>query len=820
MLKLICVVFVSLSPLCCGKLNDRLPENASKEIISATDKLQRDYPFEPVPFTAVHFNDVFWSPRMEINRTVTIPYAFEKCKDSKRFYNFERAAKRLAGEQLDDTQPPGLTFDDTDPYKVLEGASFGLSVKYDADMDAYLDKIIELIASAQEPDGYLYTARTMQPYPPHDWAGNKRWVNVKNLSHELYNMGHLYEAAVAHYHATGKVNLLDVAIKNADLLCETFGPGKNEDAPGHQIIEMGLVRLYRVTGNEKYLNLAKFFLDTRGPNDGEYSQAHKKVIDQDEAIGHAVRATYMYCGMADVAAIKGEQTYIDALSKIWENTVTKKMYITGGIGSTSHGEAFGKNYQLPNMSAYCETCAAIGNVYWNHRMFLLHGESKYIDVMERVLYNGLISGISIEGKDFFYPNPLESRGQHKRSPWFGCACCPGNIARFLASVPGYAYARKDDKIYVNLFVGSTARIDMDGEIVQINQHTRYPWDGDIKMTILPEKDVDFTLCVRIPGWAGNMPVPGDLYGYQNKVKEFATLKLNGKMVALKLIDGYVHLSRKWEQGDTVELNLPMPIRKVIANEKVQADKNRFSIERGPVVYCIEGVDQSGGRVRNLFVSPEAKLATAYNSNLLGGVQVITGDAFLAGRKADSGEAQIKKTVAFTAVPYCVWCNRGANEMVVWLPTKIEDTVLAPRRTIASQSKVTTSKGTGSLSNMINQIEPKDSSDKENGMFHWWPKKGTQEWVQFDFDKPTILSSIEVYWLDDTGSGQCRVPQNWKLMYKNGSQWSQVIDGNGFAVEKDMFNRTSFAKITTNSVRLEVQFQEGWSGGVLEVKFDD
>lgn len=783
-------------------------------------QLQQDYPYQPVPFTDVHFRDRFWAPRIETNRAVTIPYAFEKCEESKRFYNFERAARRLRGEELTDLSPPGLTFDDTDPYKVLEGASFGLAVKYDPEMDAYLDEVIALIASAQEPDGYLFTARTMKPDPPHRWSGPERWSKVKELSHELYNMGHLYEAAVAHYQATGKRSLLNVAIRTADLLCETFGPGKNEDAPGHQIVEMGLVKLYRVTGEAKYLDLAKFFLDTRGPGDGEYSQAHKKVVDQEEAVGHAVRATYMYCGMADVAAIKNKQAYVNALKKIWENVVGKKLYITGGIGATSHGEAFGPNYVLPNMSAYCETCAAIGNVYWNQRMFLLHGESKYIDVLERSLYNGLISGISLEGKDFFYPNPLESKGQHNRSPWFGCACCPGNIARFLASVPGYAYAKKDGMIYANLYAAGTAEIDLDGNEVTIEQRTRYPWNGDVQMTVSPEKEARFTLCVRIPGWAMNRPVPSDLYRYDDnhpQAPEIA-LKVNGRAVPLKLTDGYVRLSRQWKRGDRIELTLPMPIRKVRAHEKVKADRHRFAIERGPIVYCLEGADHPQGQVRNLIVSPEVELATAYRPDMLGGIQVITGKAAAVGLHETTDKRMIRQEIDFTAIPYYAWCNRGANEMVVWLPTRMEDAAVKPRPTIASQSRVKASRGTGRPESMVDQIKPQSSDDKRNEFYHWWPRKGTLEWVEFAFDEPATISSVEVYWLDDTGSGECRVPKKWRLLYRDGSEWKPVDDGNGYATEKDMFNRTSFAEVTTSAVRMDVQMQKNWSGGILEVRF--
>jgi DUF1680 family protein len=469
----------------------------------------RDYPVKPVPFTAVHFNDAFWAPRIEINRTVTIPFAFQKDEETGRVYNFERAAAALKGEELKDKKPPGYPFDDTDVYKVIEGAAYTLSVHPDPKLDAYLDGLIAKIAAAQEPDGYLYTTRTIDSVHPHPWAGTKRWELEKVDSHELYNLGHLYEAAVAHYQATSKRSLLDVALKSADLLTRTFGPGKLAIWPGHQITEMGLVKLYRVTGNERYLDLAKFMLDVRGP-DGDkgagrqYNQSHKKVVEQTEAVGHAVRATYMYSGMADVAALTGDTAYLNAIDQIWENVDGKKLSITGGIGATSSGEAFGSDYELPNMTAYNETCAAVGNDYWNYRLFLLHSDAKYIDVMERTLYNGLISGVSLDGKSFFYPNPLESNGQHQRSPWFGVACCPSNITRFLASVPGYVYAQRGDTLYVNLFVSSTADIKMDnGRAVKMVQETRYPWDGAVKMTVNPDKNAPFTNNESVPGWARN-----------------------------------------------------------------------------------------------------------------------------------------------------------------------------------------------------------------------------------------------------------------------------------------------------------------------------
>jgi uncharacterized protein len=415
------------APLACA-LSGLLLASLSPAQQKDAARLHRDYPVQPVPFTAVRVNDVFWAPRIEVNRTVSIPFAFQKCEETDRVKNFERAAAVLRGETISDKRPPGYPFDDTDPYKVLEGASYALSVKKNPKLDSYLDNLIAKIAAAQEPDGYLYTTRTLNPEQPHPWAGKQRWELEKVDSHELYNLGHLYEAAVAHYQATGKRSLLDVALKTAELLDRTFGPDKRAIWPGHQITEMGLVKLYRVAGDERYLKLAKFMLDVRGP-DGDpgagrtYNQSHKKIVDQSEAVGHAVRATYMYSGIADVAALTGDKAYMDAMDRIWGNLVEKKLYITGGIGASGAGEAFGRDYELPNMSAYNETCASIGFDFWNHRLFLLTGHAKYLDVMERTLYNGLISGVSLDGKSFFYANPLESNGQHKRSPWFAPAIC-------------------------------------------------------------------------------------------------------------------------------------------------------------------------------------------------------------------------------------------------------------------------------------------------------------------------------------------------------------------------------------------------------------
>jgi DUF1680 family protein len=648
--------------------------------LAAAAPASRDYPIQPVPFTAVHLNDVFWAPRIETNRLVTIPFAFEQCEKSGRMDNFERAAKALRHEEFENRKPPPYPFDDTDPYKVLEGASYALAVAPDPKLSAYLDELIAKIGQAQEPDGYLYTARTINPEHPHSWSGAKRWLRDPDQSHELYNAGHLFEAAATHYQATGKTNLLQIAVKVANLLCETFGPETNKLNhiwPGHEIVEMGLAKLYRATGDTRYLNLAKFFLDVRGPGGDDYHQSRIKPVDQTEAVGHAVRAGYLYSGMADVAALTGDQRYLRAIDAIWDNAVGKKLYVTGGIGAVGGGEAFGPDYYLPNMSAYCETCAAVANDYWNERLYLLHGDAKYVDVLERTLYNGLLSGVSLDGKGFFYPNPLESNGQHSRSPWFGCACCPGNVTRFLASIPGYVYAQQGNSIFVNLFAAGTASLKLSNNLlVKLTQDTRYPWDGNINLAVSPEKEATFTIKVRLPGWARNEAVPGDLYRFAGAASEPATLKLNGKSMPLALENGYASISRSWKKGDALELTLPMPVRRVTANEQVKADRGRVALQRGPLVYCAEWPDNPEGKVRNLLLPDNEPLNAEFEPALLNGVEVVKGKAY----KLTAGEngVLLKSAQEFKAIPYFAWANRGRGQMAVWF-ANTEASVRVPAR---------------------------------------------------------------------------------------------------------------------------------------------
>jgi DUF1680 family protein len=800
----------------------------------------KDYPIQPVPFTAVHVQDSFWSPRMETNRAVTVWYDFKRCEETGRIDNFAKAAGLMKGEFK------GIPFDDSDVYKVIEGAAYSLAIAPDPKLDKYLDDLVAKIAAAQEPDGYLYTARRLFPAEKMPgMSGPTRWSRLGG-SHELYNVGHLYEAAVAHFQATGKRSLLDVATKNADMLCKTFGPGKDQikEPPGHQEIEIGLCKLYRVTGQQRYLDLAKFYVELRGRADthklrGPNQQDHKPIYEQDEAVGHAVRAAYYYAGVADVAALTGDKKLIAAIDRLWENVVAKKLYLTGGIGSTRHGEAFGANYELPNKTAYNETCAAIANALWNQRMFLLHGDARYLDVLERTIYNGFLSGVALTGTKFFYPNPLASDARYTRSPWFGCACCPVNVVRFIPSIAGYVYATRGSDAYVNLFIGGSGKLKLGKTAVELRQQTRYPYDGKVAITVTPEKKTAFTLNVRVPGWARNEPVPSDLYRYdsspplrggnvdQNPPRSGGLrdikLAVNGQPVALALRKGFAQIKRIWQSGDTVTIELPMPVRRAVAHPAVKDDVDKFAVERGPLVYCAEGADNDG---KILAKVPGADVRFEEQPMNFPGVGDIVSIkmvpvAAVHDRRPDvanttkigghrpplqGGVSTESRPTALTLIPYCLWENRGPNEMAVWFRTK----PAPPEPWAASFCH-----DNDSIGACFDGQLPKNSDDHSIPRMTWWDHKGTAEWVERTFDKPTEFSAAEVYWFDDTGHGGCRVPQSWRLLYKDGSDWKAVETSDNCSVAKDKFNRVGFTPVTTTALRLEVQLRPKFSGGILE-----
>ena len=633
-------------------------------VTNCQKNIQDDYPIQPVPFTKVKVNDNFWLPRINTNREITIPYSFRMCEETGRIDNFVIASGIKPGKFCS-----VFPFDDSDVYKIIEGAAYSLHTYPDVQLEKYCDSIIRIIELTQEADGYLMTWRQIDPSaPPTSWSGDEeRWSDISG-GHELYNMGHLYEAAVAYYQATGKRQLLDVALKNANLIWEVFGPGKRDSVPGHEEIEIGLIKLYRVTGISKYLEMAKLFIDRRGHGKynpdgkdlwetGAYWQNHIPVTEQYEAVGHAVRAGYLYSAMTDLSALYNDSEYKQALDHLWDNVVSKKMYLTGGIGSSATGEAFGENYELPNSEAYAETCAAIANVFWNHRMFLLTGNSKYMDVLERILYNGAISGVSLEGNSFFYPNVLESEGT-QRNAWFSCSCCPSNITRFIPSVPGYIYATRADTVFLNLFIGSETTTNVKGKELKIKQKTQYPWDGNIEISVDPKYSMEFTLKIRIPGWANNMPVPGDLYTYTRGENSQIELKINGKVDSVEINSGYIVLERKWKKGDKIDLYIEMPVKQVVANKNVKADSAKMALERGPLVYCAESIDNSEN-ILNLYLSDNIHWSAEKMSDLLRGITVIRGKAYY---KSDLDQYTEKD---FTAIPYYAWAHRGQSEMAVW-----------------------------------------------------------------------------------------------------------------------------------------------------------
>lgn len=774
------------------------------------------YPITPVPFTSVKVTDSFWGQRLKASREVTIPLAFSKCEETGRYENFCKAAHPSSEYKVG-----GLAFDDTDVYKTIEGASYSMQTYPDKKPAKYIDSVLTKVAAAQEPDGYLYTSRTMNPEHPHEWAGSKRWEKVEDLSHEFYNLGHMIEGAIAHYQATGKKNFLNIAIKYADCVEREIGdkPGQLVRVPGHQIAEMALAKLYLVTGQQKYLDLAKFFLDKRGytSRTDAYSQAHKPVLEQDEAVGHAVRAAYMYSGIVDVAALTGDTGYVHAIDKIWDNVVTKKLYVTGGIGATSNGEAFGENYELPNMSAYCETCAAIGNVYWNYRLFLLHGESKYYDVLERSLYNGLISGVSLDGGGFFYPNPLESIGQHQRQPWFGCACCPSNICRFIPSLPRYVYAVHNKDVYVNLFMSNTSELNVEGKKVTLAQTTEYPWNGDIRVAVTPKGKQDFTLKIRIPGWVQGEVVPSNLYTFTDNKQLAYAVKVNGEPVESKLDKGYFSIDRQWKKGDLVDVHFDMEPRTVKANSKVEADRGKISVERGPLVYCAEWPDNDFC-VLSVFMNRKPEFTVERKPELLYGIDELKTQAQTLGY--DETGRLVTKDVTLTLIPYYAWAHRGTGEMAVWLPQDVSATRPVMPPTIASKAKITASHMAKSISSINDGLTPKDENDRTAPYYHWWPQEGTTEWIAYEFEQPEEISSTTIYWYDDAPWGGCRIPQSWKIYYKDASgSWQPVANTSSYGIAKGEPNTVRFTPVKTSAVKLEVVQPEKNSAGLFEWAVD-
>lgn len=755
------------------------------------------------PFTEVKVQDQFWTPRLRTNREKSLPHNFKWCEETGRISNFAKAAGLVPGKF------EGIFFNDSDVYKVLEGASYSLADHPDPALEKIVDDVIAKIAAAQQPNGYINTYFTLVD-------PKNRWKDFA-VKHELYCSGHLIEAAVAHYRATGKKTFLNVAVKLADHLCDTFGPDRRHEVPGHEELELALVKLYQATNDERFLKLAKFFLDIRGDKTqraklfGPYCQDHMPVREQREIVGHAVRAMYLYTGVADVAAYSGDRGFIQAMDRLWDDVVQHKMYITGGIGARHAGEAFGDAYELPNETAYCETCANIGLALWNHRLNLMHADAKFADVLERAVYNGVLSGVALDGEHFFYVNPLASGGNHHRQPFYGCACCPTNVVRFVPSIPGYVYAHRGDAIFVNLYVTGTGKVTLQGSnAVTLAQETRYPWEGNVQLTVTPQRPGPFDLYLRIPGWCDG-----------------ARLTVAGQPVGkLDLEKGYARVRRDWKPGDVVQLDLPITVQRIEAHPAVTADAGRVAIQRGPIVYCFEAVDNPKG-VRNIVLARDPQFAAQHRPELLGGVTVIQG-------KDRQGRE-------VTAVPYYAWDHRQPGEMIVWtrqdgksrkpaapgsewqgkLYRPLDATKLGPSEplTLMEQAVPSASHCQGSanaLSALCDGVEPRSSSDHSIPRFTWWDHRGTKEWVQYDFDSPQRVSAVSVYWFDDEPQKRhCRAPKSCRIVYRDGNAWRPVSGASACGTAINQYNRVGFTPVETKALRLEVELSPPWSAGILE-----
>ena len=745
-----------------------------------------DYPVAAVPLRDVQITDAFWLPRIEANQNVTVPGLFTRSEKMGR----------------------------APDSRMIEAAAYILARNPDPALrerlDSALDKMIQDIRTRKH-----------------------RWSNQGDG--ELPAAGGFMQAASAYYEATGSRKLLDVAIEIADDIDSVFGPDKRHDISNHEGVKMGLIQLYHATGNDRYLKLAKFFLGERGnPGSGRtlygpYAQDHVPVKSQTRAIGHCVRATHLYIPLTDIVALTSDAEYTRANERIWEDAVSKRTYLTGGIGSYRDEEDFGDDYDLPNLACWNEICAAFGNVLWNQRLFMFRRDAKYVDLMERILYNGLLVGVSLKGDTFFYQAPLKAVEGFARQAAFGPNCCPPQIARFLPQLGSLIYAQGDEGLYVNLFVASRAQVRLKETAVNVVQDTRYPWEGVIRISVDPQKAQKFAVFVRIPGWARNQPAPGSLYRYVSTSSPAFSLTVNGKAAPYVLERGFARIEREWAKGDAVELTLPMPVQKVVADDRVADDRGMLALERGPLVFCAEGVD-NGGSVFNLLIPNNAELQFAYRPDLLGGIGTINGKVFALNRGKD-GVSIRKQAQSFTAIPYYAFGNRGPAQMAVWLAREEAKGKIPPRPAIASTSRATSScgdgtlvdnypghkpptieerfypntqDGSGDISAIYDQVEPVNSEDGSSTWLRLRPQSGDKAWVQYDFARPAKVSSVEVYWKED--KQYCVLPRAWHLLHRDGNAWKPVQSADSHGVERNKFNKVTFTPVTTSGLRIEVQLQ--------------
>ena len=782
----------------------------------------RQHRLSAVPIQQVVVEDEFWSPKFKVWRQVTVGDCFAKFEKDGALTNFDKIRDGAGGEHGGPQWYDGLI------YEMIRGCADLLAAERDPALEARLDGYIERIAAAaaRDPDGYLNT-HTQLKEPTHRWGLNG---GDDNLQHDVYNAGAMVEAGVHYYRATGKMELLQVATRLANHMADVMGPTpKKNVVPGHSLGEEALVKLYLLfrerpelkaqmgvpVDEGRYLKLAEFWLENRGNHDGRksygpYGQDHKPVLQQETIEGHAVRATLLCAGLVAAAEVNGRADYLAAAGRLWENMVQRRMYVIGGLGAVAGHEGFGPDYVLPN-NGYLETCAAIGAGFFHENMNLALGEAQYADELERVLYNAILPGVSLKGDSYFYENPLEAGPNRKRWAWHGCPCCPPMFLKIMGALPGYIYAQEPGAVYVNLFIGSRANMVVNESRVTLRQTTRYPWDGVTRIAVEPERPTEFAVYVRLPGWCRE-----------------PRLLVNGKPAEIENVRGYARLQRKWQAGDVVELSMPMPVERLKSHPKVEANIGRVALQRGPLVYCLEAVDNDG-QVRNLVIGPDAPRMAKHQANLLGGVTVITGRAMALRRAAwpeqlylAAGSVPGTTPVDFTAIPYFANANRQPGDMRVWMAETASQAEPLPSPTIASKARPTAShcwQG-DTLAALNDQVEPAASDDAKIPRFTWWDHRGTTEWVQYDLDRVTRVSAVEVYWWDERRiRAHCRVPQSWRVLYRAGDTWKPVAGASGFGTEMDRFNRVTFDGVETNAIRLEVQLQPGWSGGILELRID-
>lgn len=753
---------------------------------------------EPVPFTDVEISDRFWTPRQRTNRTATVDHSLQMLEKAGNFSNLELASQsKREGFK-------GLLFTDSDIYKVIEGIAFTLAKHPNPALERRLDAVIDKIGAAQQPDGYLNT--WFQVTRP-----DQKWTNLRD-HHELYCAGHLIEAAVAHRRATGKRTLYDIAVKFAEHINRRFGKGGVEGYPGHPELELALAKLAEVSGDSKWMDLARLMVERRGGHyfarehripesryDGTYHLDDVPIVEHREIKGHAVRAAYLLAGVADVVRDQPNDALERMLRRVWRNATQRRIFVTGGIGPSAHNEGFTVDYDLPNRTAYQETCASIAMAIWGNRMGLLFADASYHDAVETALYNGMLSGVSLDGRRFFYVNPLASDGGHHRREWFECACCPPNVLRTIASIGGYAYARDSQSLYVNLYIGGQVKTKVGSETAHLNVRTDYPWDGRIEMTV--REGGRFALKLRNPGWS-----------------EGATIKRNGTPVEAARMNGYFVLPGPWRPGDRVELDLPMPAQQIVAHPHVKDDLGFAAVRRGPLVYCLEQVDQTVP-VQSLVLPPQTRLTPRFDAGALGGVVVLDADAWQVSDQDWQGKLyqplQEPRRAKARLVPYGFWDNRGAGAMAVWTPTSPPPAkVVGPE----GQAQVLLSFRSGNAQpwGINDGVEPKSSSEQPAALCHFWPHKGGEEWVQYSWPAAKRISGVKLYWFDDTGRGECRVPASWRLQSWTGGQWKDVPLAEA-SVAKDKWIEVAFPPVETTRLRLVIRQQEGWASGVHEWK---